>query len=102
MYCILCCMIYVATLFCNRMPWVFSRSLFHRCEQENKFLKRELEQFKDRVTSLKQECDVRGDESVRHVQTIDELKRKMSRLQQERDAASRDKTKEVLKPSAYT
>ena len=66
-----------------------------RCEQGNKFLKRELEQSKDRVTSLKQECDLRADESVKHLQAVDDLKRKISRLQQERDAAARDKTKEA-------
>ena len=51
--------------------------------------------MKERMTSLKQEVDLRSDSNVQHLETIDQLKRKMSRLQQERDAASRDKTKEV-------
>ena len=66
-----------------------------RCQQENRHLKDELGQLKERLTSLTQEYEVSSDSRVRGLEQIDMLKRQVSALQLERDATSRDKTKQV-------
>ena len=68
---------------------------FCRYKQDNGHLKSEIEQLKDRLTSLNQEYELANEARVSGLEKVDELKRKSSKLEQERDAANRTMTKEV-------
>ena len=54
-----------------------------------------MEQLKDRLTSLSEEYELANDSRIKSLEQIDALRRHVSALQQERDAATRNMTKQV-------
>lgn len=84
-------------MFCkwNQLHITVYPLLFGSLRQEKSHLKSEIEQLKDRYTQLSTAFDSANEDRVKLVEQVDELKRKGQKMQQERDSAHRNLTKDV-------
>ena len=79
----------------------FALFCYFSLKQEKNHLVSEVEQLKDRLVLMNTEFESANNDRVTLCEKMDELKRKVSQAQQERDVAQRNFTKEVSSPGHY-